>query len=506
MKNTLSPLRLALALLGILAISLSILQLSSAYHGLQEFHFVEDGIPVTVMAPLEGDLAARPLVLIGHGFAASERMMSGYSLSLAHAGYTVAAWDFDGHGGSQRRFGQDGSDLLQNVEQVRTALVRRKLTNNQRVAILGHSLGAGVALDFGMRKPEVEAVVAISPVSRVLTPALPHNLLLMAGQLEPAFGRNAERMLVEAGGEGGDPVGGNARALAIIPGVEHILILFTPTAHQTALAWLDSTFGVQPGARPYVDLRLLWYALGFLGFALASATLVAQPEASAADSKSTVRSAARLAARPGPDFNPARPALGLVAGALAATALLWGLSGLGINLYSLLGVAVGGYLLIWFGLAGGIAGLVSRVHWDRPQRSEIMGGLSAFLALWLGVGWLGGQVWVHWGLNGPRLLLWPFGGLLLLPWMLVVGEAVQRARPAIWAAWWAGHSLVLAAGLLWARLLNPELSFIQLALPLLPAALGLHTLASGPQHSRWAFALSGAAFLSWLLLAVFPIL
>jgi hypothetical protein len=35
--------------------------------------------------------------------------------------------------------------------------------------------------------------------------------------------------------------------------------------------------------------------------------------------------------------------------------------------------------------------------------------------------------------------------------------------------------------------------------------LGLHMLAISSKHGSWAFALPGAMFLSWLLLAVFPL-
>lgn len=81
-----------------------------------------------------------------------------------------------------------------------------------------------------------------------MTTALPRNLLLMAGSLEPSFVRNAEQRLSEAGGPGGDPAAGTARKLLIVPGVEHLSILFAPTAHATARDWLDATFGHQPGA------------------------------------------------------------------------------------------------------------------------------------------------------------------------------------------------------------------------------------------------------------------
>ncbi len=487
MNQTLHPIRLTLAMLGFLAISFAIWRISDDFSGLQQIRFEQEGIPVTVWAPAGSDVESHPLVMIGHGFSASQEMMNGYTLALAHAGYTVATWDFDGHGQNQNRLRAGG--LVANAERVRVGLVSRRLTDNQRVAILGHSMGSGVAMEFGLRKPEIMAVIAISPVERSVNPLLPHNLLLMAGELEPMFLHSAEIRLAEAGGEGGDPQAGNARALVRVPGVEHISILFSTRAQQAARDWLDATFGPQVGGRTFTDLRLIWYSIGVLGFALVAAAL-------APERQKTL-----------PEAAGATPRLvaGLIGGALGAPILLWLASRAGIDLGSLLGVAVGGYLLIWFGLAGLIAGLVGGVYWDWPSRRGLRGALSTFAALWLGVGWLGSQVWLHWSLSGTRLLLWPVGVALLLPWMLAVGQCLERSRWPMIGVWWLAHSLVLVISLMLAYQLNRELSFILISLPLFPVMLACHALAVGPQPSRWAFGLSAAAFLSWLILAVFPL-
>jgi hypothetical protein len=104
-----------------------------------------------------------------------------------------------------------------------------------------------------------------------------------------------------------------------------------------------------------------------------------------------------------------------------------------------------------------------------------------------------------------RLLLWPLGALLLLPWFLAAGEAAWGAGVAGRIGWWLGHSGLLAGGLLLALRLSPELGFIMIILPLFPIILGFHALAAAPQRGSWPFALSGALFTSWLLLAVFPL-
>jgi hypothetical protein len=170
-----------------------------------------------------------------------------------------------------------------------------------------------------------------------------------------------------------------------------------------------------------------------------------------------------------------------------------------------LGLLVGGYLMVWFCVAGVVSLLLLRARLSLPSRRAVLGGLLAFAALWVGAGLLGQLVWLHWLLIPRRLLLWPLSVLLLLPWFLAVGEAVQGAGVAGWFGWWLGHTVALAAGLWLAIRLSPELGFISLILPMLPIILGLQALVTAPYRKRWPFALSGALFMGWLFLAVFPL-
>jgi hypothetical protein len=93
----------------------------------------------------------------------------------------------------------------------------------------------------------------------------------------------------------------------------------------------------------------------------------------------------------------------------------------------------------------------------------------------------------------------------MLPWLFTSGEAMSRTGWVGRLAWWLAQSVMLALVLLFAMRLNPELGFLIIILPLFPVVLFIHMLAAAPQSSRWAYALSGAALLSWLLLAVFPL-
>jgi pimeloyl-ACP methyl ester carboxylesterase len=484
-----------MGVVGLLAALLSAWQIWATAQGLEIAMIPSTEPPLTILTPAT-DRESRPLVLIGHGFAGSSVVMRGFGLTLAHAGYVVVLWDFDGHGANPRPFDGQLDHLIATAEAALAEARARGLGGTGKVAILGHSMGSGVALAFGQLHPETGATIAVSPVSQAVTPVLPHNLLLLAGSLEAPFVRNAHQLLAEAGGPGGNPAAGTARGLFIVPGVEHMSILLSPAAHTAARDWLDVTFGPQPGRRVYTDWRALWYGLGLLGallVAVSLAPLVAEPRQ----------------ADPAPASAPARPlwwrlaALG--GGALGATLALWlgGTAGLGLR--NLLGLLVGGYMIIWFSIAGLFSLILLRVRPSLPSYRAVLGGVLAFAALWLGVGWMGGSVWLPWLLISRRLLLWPLGGALLLPWFLAAGGAVGGASSVGRFGWWLAHSFLLVGGVWLALRLSPELSFLGIILPLFPVILGFHALVTAPQRGSWPFALSGALFTSWLLLAVFPL-
>ena len=484
-----------LAVIGLALVALAVWQIAAASSGL-EVTVVREVEPRLVVIQPEGTAArSRPLALIAHGFAGSTAIMRGFALTLAHAGYTAVLWDFQGHGTSpEPMVGErgEGSDLQATAELALNEALARGYGDPQRVVILGHSMGSGVALNFGIDHPETGATIAVSPTGADVTSQLPRNLLLMAGALEGRFVQNAEELLAEAGGEGGDHAAGSARTLTVIPSVEHITILFSPTAHAVARDWLDATFGEQPGAQDYTDRRILWYALVIVGALLLGfglAPLLADP--------------ATASAVPGRSLG--RRIVALVGGAVGATLILWLADLAGLELSQALGLLVGGYLLIWYGIAGVLSLLLL---WERPAWPTLramLGGLMAFALLWLGVGLVSEWIWLPWLLIPRRLMLWPLGAALMLPWFVAAGEMVQGTGLGGRIGWIAAHSLALVGALVLALQLSPELGFLFLILPVFPLVVALHGLASAPHRGSWPFAISGVLFVSWMLLAVFPL-
>lgn len=480
--------------LGIIMFLVAIWQLESGDNSLDVTNARVENLPVTLISPEAADAANRPLVLIGHGVAGSSVIMRGYALTLAHAGYNVALWDFAGHGSNPEPMAgdRDEGSLVDDAEAALNA-AREHGFLAERIAVLGHSMGSGMALSFGVAHPETMATIAVSPVSRDVTPELPRNLLLLAEGLDQRFVENAEKLLVQAGGAGGDPAAGTARAMRVIPDVEHITILFSPTAQQAARQWLDETFGPQPGASEFTDRRMMWYLVGLVGILLffwsLSPLINNLDEGIAEDSYSPV--GRRIGA--------------LILGALGATGLLYVLSNAGLDINHLLGLLVGGYILVWFAVAGGISIVFLGRAPARFNRSAVLGSLMVFAALWVGLGLLGNYVWLPWILITKRLILWPLGVLLCLPWFMAVAQAVLPTKWWGRVLWWFVYTLVLIGGLLLALRLSPELGFLILILPVFPLVMGLHALTAAPYRWRVSFALGGSLFIGWLVLAVFPI-
>ncbi len=480
--------------LGLFMFLLSILQLETEDRGLSITHIQAGELPVTLISPDAEIKIDRPLVLIGHGVAGSRVIMRGYALTLAYAGYNVALWDFSGHGGNSQPLPVDRNEGALVVD-AEAALQAAKDNGYpvERIAVLGHSMGSGVALSYGILHPETMATIAVSPVDRPVTAELPRNLLLLAEGFDQRFIGNAWQLLVQAGGPGGDPGLGTARKMEVISGVEHILIMFSPTAQKAARQWLDDTFVSQPGAEDYTDRRLLWYVIGLVGtllFFWSLSPLINEME------YETIEPV---------ELSVGRRIGALVVGALGATGILYVLSQAGLDINNLLGLLVGGYLLLWFAVAGALSILLLGRMPGQLVRPALFGSLMVFATLWIGLGLLGNYVLLPWIMISKRLIFWPLGVLLSLPWLVAVAQAVLPASRLGRALWWLGYSLILVGALSLSLRLNPELGFLILILPIFPLVLGLHALAAGPYRWRSTFALGGALFIGWLVIAVFPL-
>ncbi|MEE4638204.1 MAG: alpha/beta hydrolase, partial [Wenzhouxiangella sp.] len=226
--------------------------------------------PVTVYRPdakrlaeQSGDwevdrLGGLPVVVIAHGFAGSQQLMQAYALTLARNGYIAVSFDFYGHGRNLEALSGDVTEvdgatrLLvdQTGQVIDYALALPGAA--PALALLGHSMASDIIVRQAASDPRVRATVAVSLFSPAVTAESPDNLLVIVGNLEGFLKTEALRVVglaaedPQAGVTYGDFKDGSARRAVFAPAVEHVGVLYSPTALSESAAWLNHSFGRAP--------------------------------------------------------------------------------------------------------------------------------------------------------------------------------------------------------------------------------------------------------------------
>ncbi|NBE08437.1 alpha/beta hydrolase family protein [Paragemmobacter ruber] len=366
--------RAGVAVLAVIAILLSIWRLEAGRQGLTIAPFaIPDGPPATIYLALGAGPA--PVVVVAHGFAGSRPLMEPFALALAHAGYVVVSFDFMGHGRNPRPMTGDVTTingttrLLQDeLRRVAEAALAHPRADG-RLAYLGHSMASDIIIRAAEDTPPVQAVVAVSAFSQAVTRESPPNLLLISGEWEGMLRDEALRMvrLTDPGAAEGQLVGavaeGTARQAIFAPKVEHVGVLYAPSALDAATRWLDATFA-RGGAQP-AQARGGWILL-----LLAGITAVAWPLARA------------LPAERGPPSAPLPRRIFLIVALFPAVVVPLVLAPFDIRL---LPVLVADYLALHFAAYGALTLLLlaraGRLVGQFPARVWPLAGLVAVVAL-----------------------------------------------------------------------------------------------------------------------------
>jgi pimeloyl-ACP methyl ester carboxylesterase len=274
---------LLLALVAIAAIGTGLWRLGTASAGLTITTQRVGEVPVTLYRP--ADEAPAPVVVIGHGFAGSQQLMQPFAVTLARNGFLAVTFDFPGHGRNPIPFVARIDDeerrvgiLLGALEQVASFAAGLPGADAQ-LALLGHSMAGDVLVRYAAaHRDQVAASVLVSPYLGPDAPRTePRNLLFLVGALEPEMLRQASREAIAqaSGGElpnadavaigvdYGELTAGSARRLVLVPGVEHIGVLYGQGGLSAALDWLNQAFGRT--GEGFIDARGRSLALLFLG-------------------------------------------------------------------------------------------------------------------------------------------------------------------------------------------------------------------------------------------------
>ncbi len=252
------------------------------------------GVPATLSLPGSGDVAVQdafldppprgerpPAIVLMHGFAGDRLSLSSLARRLAASGYAVLAIDASGHGENRNPWRRgfvrsDGfqADLAAAVDYLRLS----PFVDGERIALMGHSMGAGAALDFATRDAGIDAAVLISGGWRLDGPYRPPNALFLVAEGDPALVRDRAGVLVtrlaeveraEAGRAYGSFASGTAIQLAVVPGADHLSIVWRGDSVREIVAWLDAAFGIpREAVEVPTDARipaLVVMALAFAG-------------------------------------------------------------------------------------------------------------------------------------------------------------------------------------------------------------------------------------------------
>ncbi len=261
-----TPTVLTVAAAALVLCAIGLWQLAQANAGVTAERVQLGATPVTVFrAETAPDDAARPVVVISHGFAGSQQLMQPFAVTLAKNGYIAVTFDYFGHGRNLQPLSGDVTEVegaTRNLLEQTRAVVDHALSlpgTGGGLAVLGHSMASDIVVRYAQTDARVGATVAVSMFSPAVDDSSPDNLLIVVGGLEGFLREEAMRvlgMVMDEPREGvtvGSFAEGSARRVAFADGVEHVGVLYSRESMQETVAWLDRTFG--RSGNGYADSR-----------------------------------------------------------------------------------------------------------------------------------------------------------------------------------------------------------------------------------------------------------
>lgn len=435
-----------LVLTAVLAVP-AVVGLIRAGEGLSTERIDVGDVPVTVISPNPTPENA-PGVVVVHGFAASSVIMQPLGRALAKLGYVVALPDVSGHGANTTRLSVDDTErdeLQGDVATVVAWLADQPGVDADRLALVGHSMGAGAVTRFAIDNPDVvRATVAISLPSAIEPLNTPRNLLLMYGSAEPLRFAQAAREQLDAirpGSQVGETYGdfseGTAIAVDVVDGVEHISVVWSSLTAETMLAWIGTTVNA-PTTPVELDPAWLWLILLLL-----AGSIAAIPVARVLYGSGSPPPEARVAGW---------VAIVITGVAAIAGSVIAALLGDGADV--LIPVAVGGYLAVWFGAAAIVIGIA--MLWVRRYRRRDFGpvdvrsigaslAMTSYAVILLIVS--ARFTWASAALVGPRWWVWIVLSLVLLGYFYADAVIASRRSLAARIGVMAVHRVIVIAAL-----------------------------------------------------------
>jgi pimeloyl-ACP methyl ester carboxylesterase len=220
---------------------------------------ISNTTPVTVLQVPDLPQGSAPIAVIVHGYTASSVIVGAAAEAIARAGFVVVVPDLPGHGRHVGDVAPRNERLAQLDDELDDVIgYARSLpaADSRQLHLVGHSLGALAALRAAARH-EVASIVSIStPSADDVNRSTP--TLLMYGSLEPESfvdaADDAAAVLRDAG---------TRHEVRVIDRIEHVGIIVDARAISAMLTWLGVDAVDVPLRTPLLPL-----ALAMLGLAL----------------------------------------------------------------------------------------------------------------------------------------------------------------------------------------------------------------------------------------------
>jgi dienelactone hydrolase len=242
-----------------------------------EEYGIGDGLPATLYLPVDSVDGGRefptappkgerpPVIVMSHGYSADRASMSGLARSLARAGYAVLSIDLRGHGANTHPF---EGDLKDDFDAAVDWATTSPYVDGERIAVLGHSMGAGAVLEFGTTDDRPKAVIPVSGGSVVNDAVVPAHTLFLVASGDPGSikddQRDSAKTLRAAGGEVESHT---------ITGVDHVRILRSSDTVAAITRFLDPIMGVDRKAGDTPGMEDNRYRTGVLYLLVALALI-----------------------------------------------------------------------------------------------------------------------------------------------------------------------------------------------------------------------------------------
>ncbi|MFX1363604.1 MAG: alpha/beta hydrolase [Promethearchaeota archaeon] len=207
----------------------------------------EDGIYISAFKYAPKGEKSHGGVVVSHSLLGNKIHMQALCIELARYGFTVINLDFRGHGASTGYYSP--SELVNDIR-VAVEYLESELPYITEIGLIGHSLGAVVALDFIKEYPNrINATVSIGHVP-LCAQSIP-NLLIAVGSFEPGFSEefllralrcNSGLENVSIGVTYGDFAHGNATKVFIGSFSEHLFTVKDPVIISQIIQWLRHSF------------------------------------------------------------------------------------------------------------------------------------------------------------------------------------------------------------------------------------------------------------------------